>query len=75
MVEVRWLDAVEGQASDWVEHGRVRNEPMPSRSVGYLVAKDRKAITLALLANDNHTGLHLTIPRRMVTSMHELRRR
>lgn len=74
MVECHWLDAVEGQASDWVEHGKIRNKPMPSRTVGMLVAKDKHAVTIAALANTDHVALTLTIPRRMVTALHYLER-
>lgn len=74
MVECRWLDAVEGQASDWVEHDKISNRPMPSRTVGLLVAKDKHAITIAALVNDDHVALTLTIPRRMVTELHYLTR-
>ena len=72
MVECLWLDAVEGQPSDWTEHGKVSNDPMPSRTVGYLIAKNRRALTIAALVNENHVAMCVTIPRRMVTSLHYL---
>lgn len=68
LVEVRWIDAVE-MAGEWVEHAKVRNRPMASRSAGYLVAESDEAITVCSLVNRNHVAQGTTIPRPWITEL------
>lgn len=72
IVEVEWEDAVE--TSEWSEVDSLRNRPMPTRSVGYLVKKSKRAITLVSLLNDHHSSLGVTIPTGMVRRIHLLTR-
>lgn len=68
VVEVRWTDAVE-MAGEWIEADKVRNKPMPSRTVGYLVAESDDAITVAGLVNRTHVALGVCIPRAMIREL------
>lgn len=68
LVEVRWLDAVE-MSGEWVEHAKVRNKAMPSRTAGYLVAESDDAVTVAALVNRTHVAQGVTIPRRMISEL------
>lgn len=71
IVEVLWVDALEVTA-DWVEIKDIKNECMPSRSVGYLVKESKKSITIVSLMNNHHVGLGITIPRGMITKIKRL---
>ena len=72
MVEVLWLDAIEAMTDGWMEIKDLKNKPMPSKSLGYLVKDTKDAITLVALQNENHVALGITIPRAMITEIRTL---
>lgn len=72
IVEILWLDAIEAMTEGWMEIKDLKNKPMPSKSVGYLVKDTKAAVTIVSLQNENHVALGITIPRAMITSMRTL---
>lgn len=71
VVAIQWLDAVAG--AGWTDHADAP-EASVIYSVGFLVKKTRKEVTIATsvgAADNEHNG-SMTIPRGMIQSMVEL---
>ncbi len=71
IVKVHWEDSKSNEC--WEFHGDMRDsQPVLCTSVGFLIAKTRKAVVLCLSDSKNQTGQHITIPRSCVKEITKL---
>ncbi|MCZ2099180.1 MAG: hypothetical protein LC121_23560 [Anaerolineae bacterium] len=69
VVAIVWLDAVAG--AGWTDHDEAP-EAATIYTVGFLVKKTRKEVTIATSVGDTEHNGSMTIPRGMIQSMVEL---
>ncbi|NBW35730.1 MAG: hypothetical protein EBR30_12070 [Cytophagia bacterium] len=72
LVEVVWRDATD-IGGDWVSAEDAVLEPAMSFSVGYLIASNKDSVSIAGLVNETHFAHGMTIPRKMVVEIRDLR--
>jgi hypothetical protein len=73
VVEVLWHDATSVWAEDWGSADDVvRAKPSPTVSVGYLVKDAADHLVLVGMANEDHYGHGLVIPRGMIKDVRHL---
>lgn len=72
LVEVVWRDATD-IGGDWVSAEEAILEPAISLSVGYLIASNKDSVSVAALVNETHFAHGITIPRKMVVEIRDLK--
>jgi len=71
IVKVTWNDACSRAGWEWRKN-KDPLTPLPCISVGFLLSKTKKYVTLAQNLNKNQVGEQITIPRGMIKKIKRL---